>query len=80
MKLSRLVIPAQVKRWVLMNEPNIYCNSAYESTGFAPGVGLTGTGGYGCVHNQILAHAKAYHLYNDTYKATQQGTVSDLPP
>ncbi|XP_034246765.1 uncharacterized protein LOC117648371 isoform X2 [Thrips palmi] len=65
----------RVKTWILMNEPNIFCNNAYEGSNFAPGLGLTGTGGYGCVHNQILAHAKAYHLYNDTYRATQQGQV-----
>lgn len=59
-----------------MNEPHIYCSGAYEGTWSAPGLGLSGTGGYGCVHNMILAHAKAYHLYNDTYKPYQGGTYN----
>ena len=74
-KRSWVALPAQVKTWVLMNEPHIYCTGAYESTWMAPGLNQAGTGGYGCVHNMILAHAKAYHLYNDTYRATQGGTV-----
>ncbi|XP_034246129.1 myrosinase 1-like [Thrips palmi] len=65
----------RVKTWLLLNEPHVFCNGGYEGSSYAPGLGLAGTGGYTCVHNMILAHAKAYHLYNDTYRATQGGQV-----
>lgn len=28
---------------------------------------------YVLARNMLLAHAEAYHLYNDTYKASQKG-------
>ncbi|XP_034233988.1 myrosinase 1-like [Thrips palmi] len=67
--------PAQVKMWVLLDSPQAHCMEAYEGVESAPGLGLEGTGGYGCVHNMILAHAMAYHLYNNTYKMIQGGKV-----
>jgi len=30
---------------------------------------------YQCAHTIIKSHAKAYHLYNSTYKPTQQGII-----
>ncbi|XP_026273946.1 cytosolic beta-glucosidase [Frankliniella occidentalis] len=64
-----------VKTWVLMNEPHIFCSGGYETGSAAPGVSQLGTGAYQCVHNMILAHAKAYHLYSDKYRLTQQGKI-----
>ena len=40
----------------------------------APGrVDKNGTNAYTCSYNIIKAHAAAYHVYNNTYRATQQG-------
>lgn len=34
-----------------------------------------GKGGYLCTHYLLLSHARAYHLYQDKYKATQNGRI-----
>ena len=30
---------------------------------------------YIAAHNMLLAHAEAYHLYNNTYKSSQNGKM-----
>uniref|UniRef100_A0A8B9EW89 beta-glucosidase n=1 Tax=Amazona collaria TaxID=241587 RepID=A0A8B9EW89_9PSIT len=50
----------KVKFWITVNEPY---NVAYA----AP---------YVVAHNLIKAHAEAWHLYNDTYRAKQGGLIS----
>ena len=43
----------------------------------APGrVDKNGTNAYMCSYNIIKAHAAAYHVYNNTYRATQKGTYN----
>ncbi|KAK3915130.1 Lactase-like protein [Frankliniella fusca] len=66
---------SQVKYWLMMNEPHIFCSGGYETGGSAPGIAELGTGGYLCVHNMLLAHAKAWHNYNDNYKPLYGGLV-----
>lgn len=63
----------QVKNWILFNEPHIFCVLGYESGVFAPGVAQAGTGGYQCIHNMVLSHAKAYHVYDNEFRDSQQG-------
>lgn len=60
-----------------MNEPVIFCallSSKYQSSGDFPELPV-GTYEYKCVHHLLLAHAKAYRLYEIKYKPTQNGTV-----
>ncbi|CAG9760467.1 unnamed protein product [Ceutorhynchus assimilis] len=64
-----------VKYWVTVNEPYMQCIQGYGSGIHAPGITDTGVADYQCLYAQLLAHAKAYHIYNDTFKATQNGTV-----
>ena len=54
------------------------CDKVYEGYGegdFAPGVEGIGTTSYISAHNQILAHARAYRLYQTKYAQTQGGKV-----
>uniref|UniRef100_A0AAQ6AQ77 beta-glucosidase n=1 Tax=Amphiprion ocellaris TaxID=80972 RepID=A0AAQ6AQ77_AMPOC len=63
----------KVKFWITLNEPYIVANLGYGYGTFAPGVfGKQ----YDAAHNLIKAHAEAWHLYNDKYRATQGGVIS----
>ncbi|KAG7503012.1 lactase-phlorizin hydrolase-like [Solea senegalensis] len=63
----------KVKFWITLNEPYIVANLGYGYGTFAPGiVGKQ----YVAAHNLIKAHAEAWHLYNDKYRATQDGIIS----
>ncbi|XP_037646094.1 lactase-phlorizin hydrolase-like [Sebastes umbrosus] len=64
---------SRVKFWITLNEPYIVANLGYGYGTFAPGiVGKQ----YIAAHNLIKAHAEAWHLYNDKYRATQGGIIS----
>uniref|UniRef100_A0A8C3TT72 Lactase n=1 Tax=Catharus ustulatus TaxID=91951 RepID=A0A8C3TT72_CATUS len=56
----------KVKFWITLNEPY---NTAYLGHG-------TGRFPYEVGHNLIKAHAEAWHLYNETYRARQGGLIS----
>ncbi|XP_062288192.1 lactase/phlorizin hydrolase-like [Scomber scombrus] len=64
---------SRVKFWITLNEPYIVANLGYGVGNFAPGI--TGKE-YIAAHNLIKAHAEAWHLYNDKYRATQGGLIS----
>uniref|UniRef100_A0A8C5R781 Lactase n=1 Tax=Leptobrachium leishanense TaxID=445787 RepID=A0A8C5R781_9ANUR len=67
----------KVKFWITLNEPYIVANLGYGYGVFAPGVSARpGVGQYMAGHNLIKAHAEAWHLYNDAYRATQGGVIS----
>lgn len=77
---ARVVFEAfgdRVKTWITINEPTNVCYQGYGQTwiegGLAPGINFHGVGEYLCGHTVIKAHAKAYHLYNSTFRATQKG-------
>ncbi|NXL89715.1 LPH hydrolase, partial [Alectura lathami] len=67
----------KVKFWITLNEPY---NTAYLGYGFgtaAPGISVRpGRAPYVVGHNLIKAHAEAWHLYNETYRAKQGGVIS----
>ncbi|XP_037296139.1 myrosinase 1 [Manduca sexta] len=63
----------RVKLWITFNEPREICYEGYGATGLAPILNATGVGTYICAKNLAIAHAKAYHLYNNEYKARQGG-------
>ncbi|XP_035664645.1 lactase-phlorizin hydrolase-like [Branchiostoma floridae] len=61
----------RVKYWITFNETWISegnCN-------FAPQHNEPATGQYKAAHNIILSHAKAYRIYDDEFRAAQQGKV-----
>ncbi|XP_070832686.1 lactase/phlorizin hydrolase-like [Chaetodon trifascialis] len=63
----------RVKFWITLNEPYIVANLGYGYGTFAPGIVRKQ---YTAAHNLIKAHAEAWHLYNDKYRATQRGLIS----
>ncbi|CAG9118590.1 unnamed protein product [Plutella xylostella] len=65
----------RVKFWVTFNEPTQICLLGYGDTSMAPELGAGGIGEYMCAKNLLLAHAKAYHLYDSEYRSTQAGQV-----
>ncbi|XP_073663847.1 lactase/phlorizin hydrolase isoform X3 [Tursiops truncatus] len=67
----------KVKFWITLNEPFVIANQGYGYGTAAPGISSRpGTGPYIAGHNLIKAHAEAWHLYNDVYRARQGGMIS----
>uniref|UniRef100_A0A3P8NVG0 Lactase n=1 Tax=Astatotilapia calliptera TaxID=8154 RepID=A0A3P8NVG0_ASTCA len=67
----------KVKIWITFNEPIMTANHGYGFGSFAPGISSgPDTLPYIVGHNLIKAHAEAWHLYNDKYRAKQNGIIS----
>lgn len=64
----------RVKHWITFNEPREICFEGYGYTTKAPQLNAHGIGEYLCAKHLVLGHAKAYHLYNNEFKAAQGGT------
>ncbi|GFS21925.1 lactase-phlorizin hydrolase [Elysia marginata] len=64
-----------VKDWITINEPWVISVLGYGTGLYAPGYKDIHEGIYNCSHNLILAHAYAYRLYEQKYKAKQKGQV-----
>ncbi|XP_048523280.1 myrosinase 1 [Dendroctonus ponderosae] len=65
-----------VKYWVTLNEPSTTCTLGYGKGTHAPGKTLIGDGVYTCAYNHLKAHAKAYRIYEEEFKAEQKGKVT----
>ncbi|KAJ8982301.1 hypothetical protein NQ317_001161 [Molorchus minor] len=63
----------RVKHWLTFNEPISTCVGGYEDGSRAPVIKNKGTGGYECAHNVLLAHGKAFRLYESEFKSSQNG-------
>ncbi|XP_023935450.2 myrosinase 1-like [Bicyclus anynana] len=63
----------RVKHWITFNEPREICYEGYGHVTKAPRLNATGVGTYYCAKHLLLAHARAYHAYNDQFRATQGG-------
>lgn len=61
-----------VKYWLTFNEPKQACHGGYGSGDLAPVI-KSAEAEYLCAHNLLLAHARAYHLYNQTFRESQKG-------
>ncbi|XP_045513943.1 lactase-phlorizin hydrolase-like isoform X2 [Pieris brassicae] len=67
----------RVKTWLTINEPLIMCAAAYgENTGFAPGISDPNYGAFLCAKNTLLAHARAWRIYDVMFKPKHRGKVS----
>ncbi|KAL0832750.1 hypothetical protein ABMA28_000925 [Loxostege sticticalis] len=64
-----------VKVWTTMNEPHQHCYNGYGTTYFAPALNAHGIGEYLCTHYILLAHAKAYRLYDKEFRPKQHGQL-----
>lgn len=65
-----------VKWWVTINEPKQVCNWGYGSGFGPPGVVSNGVGEYVCAKNTLLAHAKAFRIYDQQFRKKQGGKVA----
>lgn len=65
----------KIKSWVTFNEPYEICEQAYGDVLKAPAVDSHGVGNYLCSDTLLKAHAEVYHLYNETYRASQNGKI-----
>ncbi|XP_045455415.1 myrosinase 1-like [Melitaea cinxia] len=65
----------RVKCWITINEPQQICVGGYGSSMLAPLLNMTGIGEYLCSKNLLLAHAKAYRLYDEKYRKKQNGLI-----
>ncbi|CAG9832194.1 unnamed protein product [Diabrotica balteata] len=65
-----------VKLWTTINEPKQVCRPGYGTGVFPPNVNSNGVGEYICVKNILLAHARAYHIYDKEFREKQQGKVT----
>jgi beta-glucosidase/6-phospho-beta-glucosidase/beta-galactosidase len=65
----------KVKYWITMNEPREVCYQGYGSGTLAPALKIPGYGEYLCAKNLLVAHAKAYHMYNEEFKPKFGGIV-----
>ncbi|XP_066544255.1 lactase/phlorizin hydrolase [Amia ocellicauda] len=67
----------KVKFWITINEPYNVANIGHGYGTAAPGITFRpGTAPYVVGHHLLKAHAEAWHLYNDKYRATQGGLIS----
>jgi beta-glucosidase/6-phospho-beta-glucosidase/beta-galactosidase len=64
-----------IKIWITFNEPMDVCIEGYDLGSFAPLVKKPGIGGYQCIYNVLVAHAKAYHVYKKYYADDQRGII-----
>ncbi|CAH0726023.1 unnamed protein product, partial [Brenthis ino] len=66
----------RVKYWITINEPHQICYYGYGSLYNAPASNVKGIAEYMCAKNVLVAHAKAYHIYNKEFRPTQKGSIS----
>ncbi|KAJ7409303.1 Lactase-phlorizin hydrolase [Pitangus sulphuratus] len=69
----------RVKFWITFNEPQIIAWLGYGQGVFPPSVQDPGTAPYKVAHVLLKAHARAYHTYDDRYRASQGGVIALCP-
>lgn len=65
----------RVKYWMTLNEIMSFCEYGYGTGSFAPYISSPGIGDYQCTHVALLAHGKTFRLYDDEFRATQNGQI-----
>lgn len=65
----------KIKSWITINEPYEICEDGYGDEKKAPAIDSHGVGNYLCSDTLLKAHAEVFHLYNDTYREKQNGTI-----
>lgn len=65
----------RVDSWITINEPREICLLGYGDAEMAPLYTISGVADYLCAKNLLVAHAKAYEIYDKEFRPTQQGTI-----
>jgi beta-glucosidase/6-phospho-beta-glucosidase/beta-galactosidase len=68
-----------VEHWLTFNEPKQTCLAEYGDGNMAPGYNFTGLEDYQCTHIFLRAHTKAYHIYDEEFRAEQKGNSNKFP-
>ncbi|XP_013165796.1 PREDICTED: myrosinase 1-like [Papilio xuthus] len=63
----------RIKTWITINEPKQIGLFGYGLKRFAPGINAHGIGEYIAAKNIVLAHAKAWHVYDKEFREKQKG-------
>ncbi|CAG4938577.1 unnamed protein product [Colias eurytheme] len=66
----------RVKTWLTINEPSILCDIGYMTGTFAPGIIEDQFAPYICTKNILLAHAKAYRIFDQEFRQISGGRIS----
>ncbi|XP_041976167.1 myrosinase 1-like [Aricia agestis] len=66
----------RVKTWITINEPLVFCDGAYTMGVYAPGVLSPDIGKYLCNRHALLAHAKAWRIYDQEFRDRYRGKIS----
>jgi len=64
----------EVDLWITFNEPATFCFMGYDLGTHAPGVRNSRQGLYTCGHHVLLAHAKAFALFDAKYREKRPRT------
>ncbi|OWR50268.1 seminal fluid protein CSSFP001 [Danaus plexippus plexippus] len=64
----------RVKTWITINEPKQIGVFGYGMTRMAPALNISGIADYIAAKNMVLAHARAWHIYDKQFRSTQKGT------
>lgn len=67
---------SRVRYWITMHNPYLVAVQGYGTGVHAPGEEGGPAASLIVAHNLIKAHAKAWHIYNATFRTTQRGKVS----
>ncbi|XP_038218406.1 myrosinase 1-like [Zerene cesonia] len=66
----------RVKTWLTINEPSIMCDIGYTTGLLAPGIIEDQFAPYICTKNILLAHAKAYRIFDKEFRQISGGRIS----
>lgn len=75
-KVDDMIYPfemLQVKYWITINEPWVAAFISYGTKRHPPALNSPAELPYQAAHNILKAHAKVWHLYDKTYRPTQNG-------
>ncbi|KAJ8976261.1 hypothetical protein NQ317_006339 [Molorchus minor] len=67
-----------VKFWTTFNEIKEFCQLGYGEGGLPPLHYEPGIGEYKCTRVVLKAHAKAYRIYDEEFRATQNGMIGAI--
>ncbi|XP_049938190.1 myrosinase 1-like [Schistocerca serialis cubense] len=65
----------RVKLWLTFNEPDMFSRGYSTATEAAPGANSSGIADYLLAKTVLVAHARVYRLYNETFRPSQGGRV-----
>lgn len=65
----------RVKTWITINEPKQIALFGYGTGRFAPGLKYSGIADYLAAKHLILAHARAWRLYDAKFRNCQKGKI-----